>query len=53
MMQEETRTYRMTDNQMINYLYAVAKTEKDLNINDIAARFTELSKQTKDSNNGV
>lgn len=51
-MQEETN-YKMTDEQMLNYLYSVAKSSKDLNLNVIARRLEELVKQERERNNGI
>lgn len=51
-MQEEIDD-RMTDEQMLNYLYSVAKTSKDLNLNVIARRLEELIRQERERNNGL
>lgn len=51
-MQEETND-RFTDEQMLNYLYSVARSSSDLNLNVIAKRLEELVRAEKEKTSGL
>ena len=51
-MPDETNS-RMTDEQMLNYLYSVARSTGDLNLNDIAKRLEILARKERERTNGL